>query len=282
MLKNTHLSNNYKGNSRKIINKIYFLVCLFVMVSIIVTTVSGCSKKSDNDEKAISISNEDSTQKNKDKIQKPAKNKSEKDSPSSGNNDGKTVVADSYFNDAVFIGDSRTEGFMMYTGLKNATFYTHKGLMVNTAFTAPVINVGGKRISVMSAIEKNKNYKKVYIMLGINELGWAYSNLFIEKYGLIIDAIKKSSSDVKIIIQSLIPVTKSKSKSDKIYNNEKIREYNLLLKKLATDKKVYYVNVAEAFEDDNGCLPEDAAFDGVHLKKPYCEKWLEYLKSHTV
>jgi len=192
------------------------------------------------------------------------------------------AVDNSYFDDAVFIGDSRTEGFMLYTGLSNATYYTHKGLMVNTVFTSPVINMNGQKVSVMDAVKLNSKFKKAYIMLGINELGWAYSNLFVEKYGNIIDTIKQSNPNAQIYIQSLIPVTYSKSSSDKVYNNNKIKEYNQLLQKLAQDKKVYYVNVAEGLAESNGCIPEDSAFDGIHLKKPYCQKWLEYLKTHTV
>ena len=34
--------------------------------------------------------------------------------------------------------------------------------------------------------------------------------------------------------------------------------------------------------DENGALPADASTDGVHLNKAYCQKWLAYLKNHTV
>ena len=56
-------------------------------------------------------------------------------------------VENSYFDDAVFIGDSRTEGLILYTGLSNATSYAYKGLMVDTAFTKPVINKDGQKVS---------------------------------------------------------------------------------------------------------------------------------------
>lgn len=192
------------------------------------------------------------------------------------------AVDKTYFNDAIFIGNSRTEGFMLYSGLANATAYTSRGLMVNTVFTDCVINMNGKKISVMAAVKANPNFSKVYIMLGTNELGWVYSNLFIKKYGEIIDALQAINSDAIIYVQSILPVTKSKSANDKIYNNAKINEFNALLGKMAEEKKIYYLNVAEAVADSEGNLPEGSAYDGVHLKKAYCEKWLEYLKCHTV
>ena len=90
-------------------------------------------------------------------------------------------VDNTYFDDAVFIGDSRTEGLILYTGLSNATVYANQGLMVDTVFTSPVIQMDGQRLSVVEALRRTE-FKKVYIALGINETGWAYSNIFIEKY----------------------------------------------------------------------------------------------------
>lgn len=59
-----------------------------------------------------------------------------------------------YFDDAVFIGDSRTEGLMLYGGLSNAAFYTHKGLMVNTIFTKEAVKDGEQKITIMKALGK--------------------------------------------------------------------------------------------------------------------------------
>ena len=190
------------------------------------------------------------------------------------------TVDTSYFDDAVFIGDSRTEGFMLFTGLSNATAYTHKGLMVDTVFTNPVVNVGGKKISVMEALEKT-SFFKVYIMLGINETGWPYSNLFIQKYGEIIDEIKNINPEAIIYVQSILPVSQKVSSSHSYVKNTKISEYNLLIQQMAEEKEIYYINSAESVATTDGYLPEEAASDGIHLKKDYCYKWLEYLKTHT-
>ena len=67
-------------------------------------------------------------------------------------------VDNSYFDDAVFIGDSRTEGLITNTGLSNTTAYTYKGLMVDTVFTKPVIRRGENRVSVMDALFQDLHY----------------------------------------------------------------------------------------------------------------------------
>ena len=51
---------------------------------------------------------------------------------------------------------------------------------------------------------------------------------------------------------------------------------------MAEEKEVYFIDTGKAIAGQDGILPEDAAYDGIHLKKAYCEKWLEYLKTHTV
>lgn len=192
------------------------------------------------------------------------------------------AVDNSYFDDAVFIGDSRTQGFILYNGLSNATAYMSKGLKVDTAFTKEDIEVNGTKVSVMDALAQNASFQKVYVMLGVNELGWAYSDIFIEKYGQLVDKIKEINPDAEIYIQSILPVSEKKSTGDEIYNMQKINEYNALIQKMAGEKTVYYLNVAEAVANGSGYLPEEASTDGVHLNKEYCAIWLDYLKTHTV
>lgn len=191
------------------------------------------------------------------------------------------AVPRSYFDDAVFIGDSRTEGMLLSTGLSNAISYTHKGLMVDTVFTAPVIHINGDKVSVMDALRQT-SFSKVYIMLGVNETGWPYSSVFIDRYAKIIDAVKQINPDAVIYVQSVLPVSNEVSSTHEYLKNGKIDEYNRLILKMAEEKQIYYVNVAEAVSAADGSLPEDAATDGIHLKKTYCELWLSYLESHTV
>ena len=193
---------------------------------------------------------------------------------------GSGQVADSYFDDAAFIGDSRTQGLQLYTGLPNATFYATQGLMVDTFFSKKFVKAGGGKITIPEAM-KNQTFKKFYIMLGVNELGWAYEKVFIQKYGEVVDKVKELQPDAKIYVQSILPVTKAKSDGDAIYNNTKISRYNELIEQMCREKGVTYLHVADAVGLDNGALPAGSATDGVHLNREYCYKWLDYLKTHT-
>lgn len=190
-------------------------------------------------------------------------------------------VDNSYFDDAVFIGDSRTEGLITNTGLTGTTAYTYKGLMVDTAFTKPVIRRGENKVSVMDAL-KTTAFSKVYIMFGVNETGWPYNDVFIEQYGKIIDAVREINPDAVIYVQEIIPVTNQISATHSYIRNGKIAEFNRLLRQMSQEKQVYFIDTASAVAASDGSLPADAAFDGIHLKRDYCKKWLDYLKNHTV
>lgn len=287
-----HSARRRRRRSRKRRNYIIVSLAVFVvMTSIIFLAMSSSPKTLANGEtssNSVSKSQIAQTEQTTPSAEETEKNDS--------NNEGSTIetnydyskpvpksdmAENSYFNDAVFIGDSRTEGLILYTGLSNAISYTHKGLMVDTVFTSPVINKNGEKLSVMDALRQT-DFGKVYIMLGINETGWPYNSIFIEKYGKIIDEIKAINPKAIIYVQEILPVTNSVSQTHSYIKNGKINEFNILIRKMAEEKKIYYIDTGNAVSDANGCLPEDAAIDGIHLKKPYCEKWLDYLKTHTV
>ena len=190
------------------------------------------------------------------------------------------ISSKKFDNSVAFIGDSRTQGFLMYTGLKDVVDYTYIGLMVDTAVTKEFVKTNdGKKVTILQDM-KTKNIDTVYIMLGVNELGWSYDQVFVKYYGNLIDEIRKVKPNCKIYLQSIIPVTKEKSDSDDIYNNNNIRSYNELIKKLAQDKNVIYLDVANYLSDNNGNLPSSASTDGIHVNKEYCLKWYEYLKNN--
>lgn len=203
---------------------------------------------------------------------------------------------DSWFDDAVFVGNSRTQGLMLYTGM-GAKCYADVGLTVETVFTAdrftdpipePVSETDGEetagqpaKITAAQALEKD-TYRKVYLMFGINELGWSREDIFISKYASLIDTILSSHPDAQVYVQSILPVSADKHQETSYLTNERIAQFNGQLQQLAAEKEVFYLDVSAAFRDENGALPEDLSNDGVHLKKDGCITWKEYLLSHTV
>ncbi len=190
-------------------------------------------------------------------------------------------IPNSYFNRSAFIGDSRTEGFLLYNSLIHAGNYGIKALTVDGFFHKEAVNsVDGSKITVAEAIQ-NKEYDAFYIMFGMNELGWSSEKTFISKYGQVIDTIRSAHPDSKIVVQSILPVTAERSAQDPIFNNAKITHYNELIQQMCREKSVDYFNVAARFTDEDGALFADASTDGIHLNKKYCNLWLAYLKEQA-
>lgn len=193
------------------------------------------------------------------------------------------AVEDSYFADAIFIGNSRTEGFFLYSGLSGSTSYASMGLNVSTVFTKEVIaQADGTKVTVIEAMRRAPNFKKVYIMLGLNELGWVDSGAFQQHYERLVDAIREIQPEAIIYVQSILPVSANKSSSSDVFNNTRVNLFNERVKGVAMNKKVFYLNVGEAVAGEDGFLPASETPDGVHLQKSLCVKWLDYLKTHTV
>lgn len=185
------------------------------------------------------------------------------------------------FSSSIFIGDSRTEGLELYGGLKEAAFLDHKGMTVDTIFTKPAISTSAGKLTVMDAL-KRESFEEIYIMLGVNELGYVYSEIFIKRYEKIIDGIREFNPDVKVYVQAILPVTKEKSDNDGVFNNTRIREYNTLLREMAERKGAVYLEVNKAVQNANGELPADASTDGVHLTAEYYKKWGDYLRNSSL
>lgn len=187
------------------------------------------------------------------------------------------------FSHALFIGDSRTEGLMRYTDLvgQGAVFYTSTGLNVKTAMTKGIVpDAQGNMLTIPQALA-TAQFNKVYIMLGVNELGWAYSNIFIEEYTKLVQAVQAAEPNAAVYIQAIIPVSAEKNASDPVYNNAKIAEYNGLIRQMAQNLGAGYLEVQQGIVDETGCLPAGATVDGVHMNKEYCQKWKEYLAANS-
>ncbi|MGN0383477.1 MAG: GDSL-type esterase/lipase family protein, partial [Eubacterium sp.] len=138
---------------------------------------------------------------------------------------------DSEFENSLFIGDSRMEGFYMHSGITTGTFYVKKGLSLSKIYDEKFIKIKGRYKTIFGAME-NQNFDKVFIMLGLNELGWPYIDTFQERYSDFVANIKNSQPDAEIYILSILHVSEEKSSEDDIYNNKNVNKFNKAIKKM--------------------------------------------------
>lgn len=195
--------------------------------------------------------------------------------------DSSNDIKDDDFADAAFIGDSRTVGLQMNTDKPKASFYASIGLNIDSALTDSAITLdNGEKGKVLDAM-KQRQFGRIYIMFGINELGWPYPDIFEEKYEELINQIRKVQPDAKIYVQSILPVSYLATNTNAVFTNENINNFNKYVKQAAENTDAVYLDVGSYFKDENGSLPVEASTDGIHFIREYCQEWMNYLADNS-
>ncbi|MDR2043711.1 MAG: GDSL-type esterase/lipase family protein [Clostridium sp.] len=192
---------------------------------------------------------------------------------------------DDYFADAVFIGDSRTVGLYEYGGLAEiATFYATSGLTVYSLFDTKVEAEEGasKGKKTIEEALRERQFAKIYLMVGINEMGRGTVDTFLEKYREVVARLRELSPDAVIFLQGILKVTAARSDKGDYIHNPGIEARNQGIAGLADYVKIYYLDVNSVICDDTGGMNPSYTFDGVHLKAKYILLWKDFLKEHTV
>ncbi|MGN0388882.1 MAG: GDSL-type esterase/lipase family protein [Suilimivivens sp.] len=188
------------------------------------------------------------------------------------------TVDESYFDDALFIGDSRTVGLRDYTDLsEHADFYCETSLTIYK-----VMEENFKGLGTIEEALGAKDYGKIYIMVGINELGRGTTEDFMAKYTEVVDRLHELEPEAKIIIQGIMRVSGEKSESDAIFNNSNINARNRAIATLADNETIFYIDVNEVVCDEEGNLNGDYTFDQIHLLGVYDDLWKQFLLSHGI
>lgn len=165
-------------------------------------------------------------------------------------------------NNYLFLGDSITEQY----DLKE--YYEDY----------PVVNSGVSGDFVSSIVIDMKkrvydyNPSKVFLLIGINDLRKGNdASEIVSNTKEIIELIKENRPYSEIYLESIYPINKTDDDkvSDSVKNikfdNEKIIEVNDLLKDLAKDEKITYVDLYNKLIDDDGNLNISYTKDGLHI-----------------
>lgn len=192
------------------------------------------------------------------------------------------TVDNSYFEKAVFLGDSRMQGFIKYCGIPKLRAYAYMGLTVEKYFSDQTFKIADSVFSTSEALELDRNFDKVYLMFGTNELGWAYPDIFIKKYTAVIDHIRECNPNAVIFVCSVIPVDQDAYLKKDYLKNDTVWSYNAMLRKLTTEKEAYYLDFAHLVANEEGTLPKEASTDGIHLNKEYVALCFDYMRSHAI
>ncbi len=186
------------------------------------------------------------------------------------------AVSSEWFENALFIGESRTVGLRDYARTGNASYFCMVGMTV--------FNVQKKECEDGSHFSKQKlenllssqTYDHIFINLGINECGYPASTI-AAKYQDLIDLIKEKQPNAKIILQAVLSVTEKYAGSKDHFKPSNIEKLNKKLKALSDGSTIFYIDANPYFTDPNGYLYTNITGDGCHFTGKYYKVWAEWI-----
>lgn len=121
--------------------------------------------------------------------------------------------------------------------------------------------------------------KKVYLMLGVNDIAVYGLEGSVENYKTLLSQIKAAAPEVEFYIQSATPICEGAERG--ALTNENLKVYNQMLVEMCQELGLRFVDVASVLRDENGYLPREYCSDpdgmGIHLTDLACQLWLGYL-----
>lgn len=186
---------------------------------------------------------------------------------------------DGYFDDALFIGDSRTVGIQLYGTIPEATYFCSVGM---SAYGVPYekVEIDGLGTVTLRTLLQSRSFGKVYIMLGIND-DLTKSASIVSSYTALLDLIKENCPDAIIYVEAVIHVGAHTSAASTV-NNENINALNELLYEFCDGESIFYLDVNPVFDDEEGKLNDEYSGDGIHFRIDYYKQWAEWIRNNAI
>lgn len=181
--------------------------------------------------------------------------------------------------DSLLIGDSRMVGLADYADLHGAHFFANVGMTVYNAqeVRASIPSVG--KVTLEELLNGRK-YDKIYLMLGINELGYEFQQT-VDQYKSLVNFIRETQPQARLFLMANLHVTQARSNTDKNINNPAIDRFNQAVSDMADGKTIFYLDANGLFDDETGSLAEGKSADNVHLQAEGYRQWGRWLEEKT-
>lgn len=189
-----------------------------------------------------------------------------------------------FYDDAAFIGDSVSIMLSRYasrTGsFGSAVFLTRGSLGISNSLRGVLkVTYQGQEMAPEDALAAC-GAKKVFIMLGTNDIGVYGVDRTIENWDEFLRRIREKNPDIEVYIQSCAPIYPEGEKEK--LNNANMDRYNQCLREFAEDKGCFFVDIAPYLKDGNNGLAKRYCSDQyVHLTYAGAEAWAKTLLAYA-
>ena len=173
--------------------------------------------------------------------------------------------------DLVFIGDSITQGWEGAGKNVWAEFYGKRN--------ARNLGIGGDRTQHVLWRLDNGNIdgikpKLAVLMIGTNNSGSNTSEQIAAGVQAIVEKLRAKLPETKVLILAIFPRGADKTVKNRVVNEGT----NEIVKKLADDKNVFYLDIGPKFLAADGTLSRDVMPDLLHLNESSYRTWAEAIE----
>lgn len=196
-------------------------------------------------------------------------------------------VDDSYFEDALFIGDSILKGFKSYVSPYPSNVIADQGAGLNHIYLEKDIYyvTPAEATTLWKGVEQVlPNAEKIYVLIGANGVPGLSNTKSMSYYEDLIIKLKERFPGKTIYACGLTPITSELSeKRAPDFTTEKLNDFNNQLYSMCQTYGIYFLQTDEWLKDSDGyLLPNYDGGDGLHLNKAGHTVLLDYFKTHTV
>ena len=191
-------------------------------------------------------------------------------------------VGDSYFADAVFIGDSIMVGIESASVFPEADYVCRVGMSIDGTLhrNQDLRGVNHK----VRAVDVAASYqpKKIYVLLGVNTLDAYPAERALKDYGLFLDELLPLVPDCIVYLLSVPPMSKRGFEKNGTTNPARYQEFERMLRQLAQDRNLYYIDLYHLLADEAGIMKDEYAAGDYHLQKAAFALLRDYLMTHAI
>ena len=191
-------------------------------------------------------------------------------------------LAEDFFDDALFIGDSLTGSLRSYLmqngGLGTAKLIFVNGLAChNIVLKNQTVVFMGKACSPAEAASM-AGAKKLYLLLAANDVGTRTVEELRSCWDSMIADIQEANPDITIYVQSGTPFRGDVN----YFTKENMDEYNEMLRKMCEETGCVYVDITGGLLTEEGYLDDSFRVDiedNVHMNQKGCAIWVRNLRN---
>lgn len=185
--------------------------------------------------------------------------------------------------DVTIVGDSITYFLFQweskYDYMGDVQFLARGGVSLN-GFVLRFANMTYKGVYMnLEDMFVEAGVQKAYIMLGQNDISSKARVKVMENWTILLERIREKNPDVEIYIEACIPERSSEVEDNG--KNERIFEYNRVLRQFAADNDCKFIDLEYYVRDHMDRMPVGYSQGNYHMNEAGCINWMKILRFYA-